>query len=70
MVEQVQQYTEEDLAREMEESKRENDVSQTGDEQGGAAGNGPKRRAPPRRKTGSKVLGGFENTPVNEGEGV
>ena len=54
----------------MEESKRENDVTQTGDEQGGAAGNGAKRRAPPRRKTGSKVLGGFENTPVNEGEGV
>ena len=70
------EYTEEDLARELaEEMKREED-SQMREQQASAAAaqtmnvdgqevampTGPKRRAPPRRKTGSNQLQNYSNT--------
>ena len=56
------EYTEADLAREMEEAKREEEAN-GGGEQGAGGGGG--RRGPPRRKTGSNALGAF--TPAAEG---
>lgn len=50
-------FTEDDLAREMEENKQQRDAEkgQAG-ESGAATGDGPKRRGPPRRKAGSSAL--------------
>lgn len=72
------EYTEDDLAREMEELKLQQ-AAQNGGGGEGAAGEGgdggavqmpagPKRRGPPRRKTGSSNLTAF-NGPKSTAEG-
>ena len=69
-------YTEDDLAKEMEEMKKQEDAGAF-QKTGGAAADGdgdsemvgggvsaPKRRAPPRRKTGSSHLSAFPDPPA------
>ena len=51
------EYNEDDLAKEMEELKKAEEAKQDGSGSGGAGA--PKRRGPPRRKTGSSNLTAF-----------
>ena len=59
----VEGYSEDDLAREMEELKLKEAA------EGGEGGNGgPRRRGPPRRKTGSSNLTAFRAPTGGEAE--
>ena len=64
------EYNEDDLAREMEELKQARDVKDGTGQEGAASGQpGPRRRAPPRRKTGSSNLTAFKGAAEGGGEG-
>ncbi len=67
--------TEDDLARELEELKNSENRTAAEGEGGGDDGDmptgpaKPRRRAPPRRKTGSSNLTAFNGAAAGEGDG-